>query len=90
MLDTLREISVPVEARESTPKPTTPPVAAPLAPVVTPPLAPESESIVDVREMLPEGKAMGHQEEAPTTPHWSVTGSESEATDEDMVVVDRP
>jgi len=88
MLDTLREISVPVDrrARESTPKPTTP------APVATPPLAPapESESIVDVREMLPQGMATGYRDDAPTTLHRSVAGSESEATDEDMVVVDRP
>ncbi|KAG8720453.1 1-acylglycerol-3-phosphate O-acyltransferase [Ceratobasidium sp. 395] len=82
MLDVLREISVPVSGergrRESTPKPSTP------LPAVLPPM--ESESVVDVREMLPEGKPM----DASTTLYRSVTGSESEATDEDMVVVDRP
>ncbi|KAG9120601.1 1-acylglycerol-3-phosphate O-acyltransferase [Ceratobasidium sp. 392] len=79
MLDVLREISVAVPSeRESTPKPSTP------LPAVVPTL--ESESVVDVREILPEGKPM----DASTTLHRSVTGSESEATDEDMVVVDRP
>ena len=81
MLATLKEISVsaPSDARESTPKP---------SPVPTPPAALESESIVDVREMLPRGKSI--QEEAPAALHQSATGSESEATDEDLVVVDRP
>ncbi|KAG8747081.1 1-acylglycerol-3-phosphate O-acyltransferase [Ceratobasidium sp. 414] len=79
MLEVLREISVPVSgatARESTPKPSTP--APPVAPTL------ESESVVDVRDILPRGQPVG------TTLHRSVTGSESEATDEDMVVVDRP
>ncbi|KAJ1308365.1 hypothetical protein OPQ81_004074 [Rhizoctonia solani] len=83
MLATLRDISVsiPADARESTPKP---------SPVPTPASAPESESIVDVRELLPEGKS-AEKEEAPIALHRSVAGSESEATtDEDLVVVDRP
>ncbi|CAE6477206.1 unnamed protein product [Rhizoctonia solani] len=82
MLATLRDISVsiPSDARESTPTPPT---------VPTPASAPESESIVDVRELLPEGKST-QREEAPVALHRSVAGSESEATDEDMVVVDRP
>lgn len=83
MLATLREISVsvPSDARESTPKPSTAP---------TPASAPESESIVDVRELLPEGKS-SQKEEAPSPLHRSVAGSESGATtDEDLVVVDRP
>ncbi|CAE7225415.1 unnamed protein product [Rhizoctonia solani] len=82
MLATLRDISasVPSDARESTPTPLTAPTPAP---------APESESIVDVREILPEGKAQ--TEEAPAALSRSVTGSESEATtDEDLVVVDHP
>ncbi|CCO30047.1 lysophosphatidate acyltransferase [Rhizoctonia solani AG-1 IB] len=82
MLQTLKDISVrvPSDARESTPKPST---------VPTPASVPESESIVDVRELLPEGKSTS-REEAPTASQRSVAGSESEATDEDMVVVDRP
>ncbi|EUC56184.1 1-acylglycerol-3-phosphate acyltransferase, putative [Rhizoctonia solani AG-3 Rhs1AP] len=82
MLATLRDISVsaPSDARESTPKP---------SPVPTPSSIPESESIVDVREMLPEGRSTQREEE-PLALHRSVTGSESEATDEDLVVVDRP
>ncbi|CEL59275.1 lysophosphatidate acyltransferase [Rhizoctonia solani AG-1 IB] len=82
MLQTLKDISVrvPSDARESTPKPSTVPTPAPV---------PESESIVDVRELLPEGKSTS-REEAPTASQRSVAGSESEATDEDMVVVDRP
>ncbi|CAE6502047.1 unnamed protein product [Rhizoctonia solani] len=81
MLATLRQISVsvPSDVRESTPKPST---------VPTPASVPESESIVDVREMLPQGI---QKEESPAALHRSVTGSESEATtDEDLVVVDRP
>ena len=81
MLAALREISVsaPSDVRESTPKPST---------VPTPASVPESESIVDVREMLPQGV---QNEESPAALHRSVTGSESEATtDEDLVVVDRP
>ncbi|KAF8709043.1 1-acylglycerol-3-phosphate O, partial [Rhizoctonia solani] len=82
MLETLREISIPVlsDARESTPKPST---------VPTPASVPESESIVDVRELLPQGKNTS-REEVPTVSQRSVAGSESEATDEDMVVVDHP
>lgn len=83
MLATLREISVPVlsDARESTPKPSTAPTPSPV---------PESESIVDVRELLPEGRST-QREETPSALHRSVAGSESEATtDEDLVVVDRP
>ncbi|KAG8693619.1 1-acylglycerol-3-phosphate O-acyltransferase [Ceratobasidium sp. 394] len=79
MLEVLREISAPVPgeaARESTPKPSTP--APPVAPTL------EAESVVDVRDILPQGQPVD------TTLHRSVTGSESEATDEDMVVVDRP
>jgi len=77
MLAALREISVPVDTRESTPKPA--PALSP-APVSVAEHAPESDSIVDVREMA--GK-----EDAPAALQ---PGSESEATDEDMVVVDRP
>ncbi|ELU38375.1 1-acylglycerol-3-phosphate O-acyltransferase [Rhizoctonia solani AG-1 IA] len=70
MLETLREISIPVlsDARESTPKPST---------VPTPASVPESESIVDVRELLPQGKNMS-REEVPTVSQRSVAGSESE------------
>lgn len=90
MLATLREISVPVAARESTPKPSpAPPVVPPPAPAPEPSFAPESDSIVDVREMLPEGKST-RREEIPAALQRSVTSSESEATDEDLVVVDRP
>jgi lysophosphatidate acyltransferase len=84
MLATLRDISVivPSDVRESTPQPST-------VSRTPPPPAPESDSIVDVREILPEGKSM-QPEEIPAAMHRSVTGSESEATDEDLVVVDRP
>lgn len=85
MLATLREISVPYpsDVRESTPKPSapvTPPVQAPVL---------ESDSIVDIRDILPEGKST-QREDPSVALHRSVTGSESEATDEDLVVVDRP
>lgn len=81
MLEVLREISLPVSdikerVREETPKPSVIP-----PPVPTP--EPVSESMVDVREILPEGKPM--ESSTPT-----LLGNESEATDEDMVVVDRP
>lgn len=94
MLATLKEISVPVTARESTPKPGPAPPAAPApapapAPEPEPSLAPESDSIVDVREILPKGRST-QREEIPAALQRSVTGSESEATDEDLVVVDRP
>lgn len=101
MLAALKEISVPVDARESTPKPEPAPVPSPTLapapapePAAVPPSessssAPESESIVDVREILPEGKST-RREDVPAAMQRSITGSESEATDEDMVVVDRP
>lgn len=84
MLATLRDISAPYpsDARESTPKPSPAPVTPPVP-------VPESDSIVDIRDILPEGKST-QRAEPPEAMHRSVPGSESEATDEDLVVVDRP
>lgn len=84
MLATLQDISTPLrsDVRESTPKPSTVSITPPLS-------APESESTVDVRDILPEGRST-QREEVPAAMYRSVAGSESEATDEDMVVVDRP
>ncbi|QRV72360.1 acyltransferase [Ceratobasidium sp. AG-Ba] len=81
MLDVLREISVTVPATSETKREATPKPAVIPQPVPTPESV--SESVVDVREMLPKGKPM----ESSTA---TLQGNESEATDEDMVVVDRP